>query len=428
MYHHVKKLMFTVRVDEPDVRFGNMLLEQFGGANGELAAAMQYSIQGLNCEDPDRKDLLMDIGTEELSHLEVVGCLARMHLKPSKFDRQAAEADPLIAIAGGGGINLFNSQGNPWTADYLKITGELDVDLRSNIAAEARAKIVYERLINFCDDAGSKDALQFLMTREITHMKAFAAALESMKKPAFSIGRIAPTPGLVNQFFNDSTGVGDEGEIDTRGPWNEGGDWEFVDSPALQQAPGSEASMPIRTESSPPTAPDGLDELLVHELRDILHAEKQLTKALPKMAKAARFDQLRELFEMHLQETEQQIERINECFELLGVSARAKPCKGMMGLVEEGQEVMEESEAKEDAAADLALIGAAQRVEHYEISGYTTAKNLALQLRHSAVVALLSKSLAEEENADQLLNQVARTLMSVAKMPAAIEQSAEEEA
>src|SRR5882672_12595855 len=93
MYHHVKKLMYTVRVDEPDPRFGNMLLEQFGGANGELAAAMQYSIQGLNCEDPDRKDLLMDIGTEELSHLEIVGCLARMHLKPSKFDRQAAEPD-----------------------------------------------------------------------------------------------------------------------------------------------------------------------------------------------------------------------------------------------------------------------------------------------------------------------------------------------
>ena len=92
MYHHVKKLMFTVRVDEPDPRFGNMLLEQFGGANGELAAAMQYSIQGLNCEDPDRKDLLMDIGTEELSHLEVVGSLARLHLKPSKFDREAAEA------------------------------------------------------------------------------------------------------------------------------------------------------------------------------------------------------------------------------------------------------------------------------------------------------------------------------------------------
>ena len=194
MYHHVKKLMYTVRVDEPDPAFGNMLLEQFGGANGELAAAMQYSIQGLNCDDPGRKDLLMDIGTEELSHLEIVGTLARMHLKPLKSVREEAEIDPLIAIAGGGGVNLFNSMGNAWTADYLKITGELDVDLRSNIAAEARAKIVYERLINFCRDAGTKDALQFLMTREITHMRAFTLALESMGKPPFSIGKIAPTP------------------------------------------------------------------------------------------------------------------------------------------------------------------------------------------------------------------------------------------
>jgi Mn-containing catalase len=162
-------------------------------------------------------------------------------------------------------------------------------------------------------------------------------------------------------------------------------------------------------------------ELLVEELRDILHAEKQLTKALPKMAKAARFDRLRELFEQHLMETEEQIERLSECFSLLGETARAKVCKGMMGLVEEGQEVMENGEEKQDAPADLALIGAAQRVEHYEISGYTTAKNLAQQLRHSAIVELLSKSLAEEENSDQLLNQVARTLMSVAQMPAAVE-------
>jgi Mn-containing catalase len=422
MYHHVKKLMFTVRVDEPDPRFGNMLLEQFGGANGELAAAMQYSIQGLNCEDPYRKDLLMDIGTEELSHLEVVGTLARLHLAPMKFDREPAEADPLIAIAGGGGVNLFNSQGNPWTADYLKITGELDVDLRSNIAAEARAKIVYERLINFCDDAGTKDALQFLMTREITHMKAFAAALESLSKPAFSIGRIAPTPGLVNQFFNNSTGSGDHGEIDTRGPWNEGGDWEFMKSPAIQ-FDSADSDTEASIESSPPEATEGIQELLVDELRDILHAEKQLTKALSKMAEAARFDQLRELFEQHLIETEAQIERINECFSLLGEKVRAKPCKGMMGLVEEGQEVMIEGEKKQDAAADLALIGAAQRVEHYEISGYTTARNLASQLRHSAVSALLSQSLAEEENADQLLNQVARSLMSVARMPAVVEQA-----
>lgn len=220
MYHHIKKLMYTVKVGTPDVRFGRMLLEQFGGANGELAAAMQYTIQGWNCvDDIARRDLLLDIGTEELSHLEVVGALIRMHLKPLKTEAEAAEADPLVTIAGGGGVALYNSAGNPWTADYLKITGELDVDLRSNIAAEARAKIVYERLIDHTEDTGTIDTLQFLMTREITHMKAFAAALESLEKPAFSIGRLAPTPKLVDEYFNGSTGDGDEGDTDMRGPW-----------------------------------------------------------------------------------------------------------------------------------------------------------------------------------------------------------------
>jgi Mn-containing catalase len=240
MYHHIKKLMYTVQVGTPDPRFGNMLLEQFGGANGELAAAMQYSIQGLNCDDPERKDMLMDIGTDELSHLEIVVTLARMHLKPMKNNREAAEIDPLIAIAGGGGVALHNSMGDAWTADYLKITGELDVDLRSNSAAEARAKIVYERLINFCDDPGTIDALQFLMTREITHMKAFTAALESLGKDRFSIGSIPPTPELVDQYFDDSTGIGDRGEPNARGPWNEGGDWQLVEAPAFTELKSEE--------------------------------------------------------------------------------------------------------------------------------------------------------------------------------------------
>ncbi len=233
MYHHVKKLMFTVKVGQPDPRFGNMVLEQFGGANGELAAAMQYTIQAWNCDDVERRDLLLDIGTEELSHLEVVGALARLHLKPMEKNRKDAEADPMVAVAGGAGVALFNAQGNPWTADYLKITGELDVDLRSNIAAEARAKIVYERLIDYCDDPDSKDALQFLMTREITHMKAFTMALESLGKKPFTIGKIAPTVGLVDQYFNDSTGHGDLGR-DVQGPWNDGKQLKGVESPALE--------------------------------------------------------------------------------------------------------------------------------------------------------------------------------------------------
>lgn len=249
MYHHIKKLMYTVRVGTPDPKFGNMLLEQFGGANGELAAAMQYSIQGLNCEDPARKDLLMDIGTEELSHLEIVGTLARMHLKPMKKSREAAEADPLIAIAGGGGVGLHNSMGNAWTADYLKITGDLAVDLRSNIAAEARAKIVYERLINFCDDQGSKDALQFLMTREITHMKAFMVALDTMGMDPLEVGLIPPSPDLVVKFFNDSTGKGDNGDADLRGPWNEDG-VEFVEAPAQPIAQATQEEVVAEIENS----------------------------------------------------------------------------------------------------------------------------------------------------------------------------------
>lgn len=236
MYHHIKKLMFTVRVSQPDPHFGKMLLEQFGGANGELAAAMQYSIQGINCDNVPCKDLLMDIGTEEISHLEVIGTLARMHLKPTKTERAAAEQDPLVAIAGGGGVCLHNSAGNPWTADYLKITGELDVDLRSNIAAEARAKIVYERLIDFCDDPDTKEALQFLMTREVTHMRAFMQALESLGKKPLSIGQIPPTPGIVDEYYNDSTGTGDYGEQDVVGqPWNTADGIKVIESPALKE-------------------------------------------------------------------------------------------------------------------------------------------------------------------------------------------------
>src|SRR6185503_4199462 len=400
MYHHVKKLMYTVRVDEADPRFGNMLLEQFGGANGELAAAMQYSIQGLNCEDPERKDLLMDIGTEELSHLEIVGTLARMHLKPTKFDRQAAEEDPLVAIAGGGGVNLFNSQGNPWTADYLKITGELDVDLRSNIAAEARAKIVYERLINFTTDAGTKDALQFLMTREITHMKAFTAALESLNKPRFSIGKIPPTPGLVDQFYNDSTGEGEDGEIDVRGPWNQGDEWQFVEAPAFRDLSDGEVTRGVQVDNrstSTTTQPELIEELLVEELRDLLSAEGQLVKALPKISKAASAGRLKLAFENHLEETRGQVERLKECFTLLGAQAKAKECKGMAGLLEEGNEIIEEGKEKDSVAADLALIAAAQKVEHYEISAYGTARAMAGQIGLLAVGALLSQSLAEEE-------------------------------
>ena len=242
-------------------------------------------------------------------------------------------------------------------------------------------------------------------------MKAFAAALDSMGKDRFSIGKIAPSTPLVNQYFNDSTGEGDHGEIDAAGPWNEGGDLEIVQSPAFQGMTGTSEGPRIESEASGGSYADAIRELLVDNMRDLLHAEKQLLKGLPKMAKAASHATLSALFEQHHVETERQVERLNEGLKLLDAPTRAKACKGMMGLLEEGDEVIADNGKKKDkASGDLALIGAAQKVEHYEISSYTTARNLAQQLKMPALVQLLQTSLAEEENADQLLNQVARPL------------------
>ena len=122
-----------------------------------------------------------------------------------------------------------------------------------------------------------------------------------------------------------------------------------------------------------------------------------------------------------LEETESHVERLNEGLRLLSAPARAKPCKGMAGLVEEGDETIAEGKKKSEAAADLALIGAALRVEHYEIAAYTTARNLALQLHQPEIAQLLTITLGEERNASQLLDQVAQPLMSVARMPASVE-------
>jgi len=157
-------------------------------------------------------------------------------------------------------------------------------------------------------------------------------------------------------------------------------------------------------------------ELLIEELQDLLHAERQLVAALPKMAAAAHHPKLREAFEKHLTQTEGQIERLEKAFELLGEEAKPKPCLAMKGLIEEGQETIKESADKEDLAADLALICAAQKVEHYEIAGYGTTKALARQIGAVEVAALLSHTLGEEEAADHLLTTIAKPLLQQASV------------
>jgi len=157
-----------------------------------------------------------------------------------------------------------------------------------------------------------------------------------------------------------------------------------------------------------------LKELLVDELRDLLHAEGQLLAALPKMAEAAHHPKLKEAFLNHLQQTEGQVGRLKSAFGLLGEKAVPKPCKAMTGLVEEGAETIKEGTDRERIAADLALIAAAQRVEHYEISGYGTARSLARQIGEPDVAKLLTQTLGEEESADFLLTELSKPLMQEA--------------
>jgi Mn-containing catalase len=229
MFSHNKRLQYTVRVDESNPGLANLMLEQFGGPQGELAAACRYFSQYLAEDDPGRKDMLIDIATEELSHLEVIGTIVAMLNKGAKGRiaegvDSAAELYRGITAAGNdshvtqvlycGGPAFTNSAGIPWTAAYVDSIGDPTCDLRSNIAAEARAKIVYERLINCTDDPGVKEALGFLMTREIAHQQSFEKALYSIQ-PNFPPGKLPGNPAFTNVYFKMSTGNGD-----LRGPWN----------------------------------------------------------------------------------------------------------------------------------------------------------------------------------------------------------------
>jgi manganese catalase len=245
MFAHNKRLQYTVRVGSSNPGLANLMLEQFGGPQGELAAACRYFTQALAEDDPGRKDMLMDIATEELSHLEVIGTIVAMLNKGSKgrlSEAAESEAELYRSITGngnsshvtqilyGGGPALTNSGGQLWNAGYIDSIGDPSADLRSNIAAEARAKIVYERLINVTDDPGVKDALGFLMTREIAHQQSFEKALYSMS-PNFPPGKLPGDPRFTNVYFNMSQGAGD-----TRGPWNAEETFDFVTGDDAQRS------------------------------------------------------------------------------------------------------------------------------------------------------------------------------------------------
>lgn len=153
---------------------------------------------------------------------------------------------------------------------------------------------------------------------------------------------------------------------------------------------------------------DTIEKLFVDELKDLYSAENQITKALPKLAKASSSDKLRTAFESHLEETKEQIDRLEQIFKILEVSPKGKTCAGMKGLLEEGSEVLEETE--EGAIRDAAMISAAQRVEHYEMAGYGSVRTYAQLLGKDKIVTLLEKTLEEEKTADSKLTKIAKSV------------------
>ena len=255
MFHHVKELQFNARVSKPDVRFAKLLLEQFGGPNGELKAAMQYFVQAFGCRKayPAEYDMLMDIATEEFSHLEIVGATIQMLLTGvnGELKNAAVESDltkmldgtaakesyihdamvnPHFFLVSGGTPMLTDSVGNPWSATYIMGMGDLTADLRLNIGAETSAKMVYENLMKFTDDVMVLESLRFLMTREVAHFQLFQAALDSIQ-PNFPPGILQSDPRFSNKYFNMSNGK------DFKGAWNDGTspelgeEWQIIANP-----------------------------------------------------------------------------------------------------------------------------------------------------------------------------------------------------
>ncbi|NIC06834.1 manganese catalase family protein [Billgrantia bachuensis] len=276
MFHHAKELQFNARVSEPDPKFASLLLEQFGGMNGELKAAMQYFTQAFAARQPypEIYDMLMDIATEEFSHLEIVGATIQMlmngvnselkdiseqseimQIVTGKAGKENiihdAMTNPMFLAVSGGSPAVTNSQGVPWSGYYVDANGDLTVDLRSDIAAETRAKITYEYLMQFTNDPEVKETLKFLMTREVAHHQMFEAALSTLQ-PNFPPGVMQGDPRYSNLYFNMSKGE------EARGPWNEGESpmlgetWQYIDDPQshVESSQGLRDQIPAGTSMS----------------------------------------------------------------------------------------------------------------------------------------------------------------------------------
>lgn len=241
MFLHKSILVHDVRVGTPDPVFAEKLLEQYGGATGELTAALTYLTQSYHTDDAGIRDMLQDIGTEELGHLEVIAMLIEQHTKKGTAALQDKAYQSTLFAIRGPGPHLVDSKGLTWDARYVNEGGHVVRDLRANIAAEAGALNTYEQLIAMSTDDGTRSALRHLATREVSHTHMFMEALRSlnaMEQPLF--GDLKPDE-TVNLYFNMSSGA----DADLRGPWNKEPTFQYVADPLqheMQQHGGQSAA------------------------------------------------------------------------------------------------------------------------------------------------------------------------------------------
>jgi Mn-containing catalase len=222
MFFHKKELFADIKVDEPNARFAELLLEQFGGATGELTAGLQYWVQSFHVDTPSIRDMLQDIALEEFSHLEMVGRLIEAHTR--RTNQEAAYKSTLFLIRGVG-PHFVDSQGSAWSARYINEGGDVVRDLRADIAAEAGARQTYEGLIKVAPDEGSRKALVNLLTREISHTHMFMEALRGLGKLTDPFFGNVPPDSTVNLYFN----VSSDGQL--RGPWNKDPAFQYIENP-----------------------------------------------------------------------------------------------------------------------------------------------------------------------------------------------------
>ncbi|WP_461615499.1 manganese catalase family protein [Clostridium sp. Marseille-QA1073] len=182
MFEHKKQLLHEVKVERPNPQYAILMQEQLGGGNGELKAAMQYISQSFRIKDPEIKDLFLDIGAEELSHMEMVAQTINLLNGHDVDNEKVNNGEIQTHVQSGLSPVLINSSGAPWTSDYVTVTGDLVADLLSNIASEQRAKVVYEYLYRQIEDKEVRATIDFLLNREEAHNALFREALNKVQK------------------------------------------------------------------------------------------------------------------------------------------------------------------------------------------------------------------------------------------------------